>query len=109
MVDRVIEIVRRWPVFAEKAGVANVRVTKIQASQRTNLYVVGELLNSPDTTNQVVEVGTKPWICLVQLVYQRKVATKSGNSCSKIRYHRSPPFPRFDKYHRVFDYGISDF
>ena len=37
MVDRVIETVRRWPDFAEKAGVANARVTKIQASQRTNL------------------------------------------------------------------------
>jgi len=37
MVDRVIETVRRWPNFAEKAGVANARVTKIQASQRTNL------------------------------------------------------------------------
>jgi len=37
MVDRVIETVRRWPDFAEKAGVANARVTKIQASQRTHL------------------------------------------------------------------------
>ncbi len=29
MVDRVNETVRRWPNFAEKAGVANARVTKI--------------------------------------------------------------------------------
>ena len=37
MVDHVIETIRRWPDFAEEAGVANARVEKIQASQRTNL------------------------------------------------------------------------
>ena len=37
MVDRTIESVRRWPEFAEKAGVADARATEIQANQRTNL------------------------------------------------------------------------
>jgi serine/threonine-protein kinase HipA len=37
MVKRVIEAVRRWPDFAEKAGVDDAQVKKIQASQRTNL------------------------------------------------------------------------
>lgn len=37
MVDHVIETIRRWPDFAAEAGVANARVEKIQASQRTNL------------------------------------------------------------------------
>ena len=37
MVKRVIEVVRRWPDFAKKAGVADEHVNKIQASQRTNL------------------------------------------------------------------------
>jgi serine/threonine-protein kinase HipA len=37
MVDRVIETVRRWPDFAERAGVASTHVAKIQTTQRTNL------------------------------------------------------------------------
>lgn len=37
MVDRSIETVRRWPDFAEKAGVADARAAEIQASQRTDL------------------------------------------------------------------------
>ena len=37
MVDRAIETVRRWPDFAEKAGVADARAAEIQANQRTNL------------------------------------------------------------------------
>ena len=37
MVDRVIETVRRWPDFAEKAGVDDARAAEIQANQRTNL------------------------------------------------------------------------
>lgn len=37
MVDRAIETVRRWPDFAEKAGVADARAAEIQASQRTDL------------------------------------------------------------------------
>ena len=37
MVDNVIETVRRWPSFAEKAGVADARVAEIQASHRTDL------------------------------------------------------------------------
>jgi len=37
MVKGVIEVVRRWPDFAKKAGVADTQVKKIQASQRTNL------------------------------------------------------------------------
>jgi hypothetical protein len=37
MVDRAIVTVRRWPDFAEEAGVADVRTAEIQANQRTNL------------------------------------------------------------------------
>jgi len=37
MVDRVVEAVRRWPDFAEEAGVTDKRIKKIQAAQRTNL------------------------------------------------------------------------
>lgn len=37
MIDRVIEAVRRWPGFAEKAGVADARVVEVQANQRINL------------------------------------------------------------------------
>ncbi len=37
MVHRVIEAVRRWPDFADEAGVTDTQVKKIQASQRTNL------------------------------------------------------------------------
>jgi serine/threonine-protein kinase HipA len=37
MIDRVIEAVRRWPGFAEKAGVADARVMEVQANQRINL------------------------------------------------------------------------
>jgi serine/threonine-protein kinase HipA len=37
MVDRAIETVRRWPDFAEKAGVADARAAEIQTNQRTNL------------------------------------------------------------------------
>jgi len=37
MVDRAIETARRWPDFAEKAGVADARAAEIQANQRTNL------------------------------------------------------------------------
>ena len=37
MVDRAIVTVRRWPDFAEEAGVADVRAAEIQANQRTNL------------------------------------------------------------------------
>ena len=37
MVSRVFEAVRHWPDFAEKAGVPDAHVEKIQASQRTSL------------------------------------------------------------------------
>ncbi|MBL7111397.1 MAG: type II toxin-antitoxin system HipA family toxin [Bacteroidales bacterium] len=37
MIQRVIEVVRRWPDFAGKAGVNDEQVKKIQASHRTNL------------------------------------------------------------------------
>ena len=37
MVQRVIEVVHRWPDFAKEAGVADAQVKNIQASQRTNL------------------------------------------------------------------------
>lgn len=37
MINRVIEVVSRWPDFAEKAGVGESRIKKIQAAQRTNL------------------------------------------------------------------------
>ena len=37
MVGRVIEAVRRWPDFAEKAGVVNSHMAKIKVRQRTNL------------------------------------------------------------------------
>ncbi len=37
MTQRVIEVVRRWPDFAEKAGVNEEQVKKIQASHRTEL------------------------------------------------------------------------
>jgi serine/threonine-protein kinase HipA len=37
MIERVIEVVRRWPDFAGKAGVSDEQVKKIQASHRTNL------------------------------------------------------------------------
>ena len=37
MLKGVIEVVRRWPDFAKKAGVDNAQVKKIQASQRTKL------------------------------------------------------------------------
>jgi serine/threonine-protein kinase HipA len=37
MIQRVIEVVRRWPYFAGEAGVNHEQVKKIQASHRTNL------------------------------------------------------------------------
>jgi serine/threonine-protein kinase HipA len=37
MVHRIIEVVRRWPDFAEKAGVDAAQVREIQVGQRTNL------------------------------------------------------------------------
>ena len=37
VVNRVIEVVCRWPDFAKKAGVDDAQVKKIQASQRTKL------------------------------------------------------------------------
>ena len=37
MIQRVIEVVRRWPDFAGKAGVNDEQVKKIQESHRTNL------------------------------------------------------------------------
>lgn len=37
MVDRTIEIMRRWPDFAQKAGVEDARMAQIQASLRTSL------------------------------------------------------------------------
>jgi len=37
MIDRVIETVRRWPDFAGEAGVAEDRIRKIQAAQRSDL------------------------------------------------------------------------
>lgn len=37
MIDRVIEAVRRWPDIAQKARVADERMAKIQANQRTNI------------------------------------------------------------------------
>jgi len=37
MLDRIIETVRRWPDFAEKAGVEEVRAAQIQNSQRIYL------------------------------------------------------------------------
>jgi len=37
MLNGVIEVVRRWPDFAKKAGVDDSQVKKIQASQRTKL------------------------------------------------------------------------
>ena len=37
IVDRVIEVSRRWPDFAEKADVPEARAKEIQANQRTNL------------------------------------------------------------------------
>ena len=37
MIQRVIEIMHRWPDFAGKAGVNHEQVKKIQASHRTNL------------------------------------------------------------------------
>jgi serine/threonine-protein kinase HipA len=37
MIQRVIEVVRRWPDFAVEAGVNDEQVKKIQASHRTNL------------------------------------------------------------------------
>lgn len=36
-IDRVIESIRRWPDFAIKAGVTDVRMAKIRTHQRTNL------------------------------------------------------------------------
>lgn len=37
MIQRVIEVVRRWPDFAAKAGVSDEQAIKIQATQRTSL------------------------------------------------------------------------
>lgn len=37
MIQRVIEVMRRWPDFAVEAGVNNEQIKKIQASHRTNL------------------------------------------------------------------------
>jgi serine/threonine-protein kinase HipA len=37
MIQRVIEVVRRWPDFAGEAGVDDEQVKKIQASHRTSL------------------------------------------------------------------------
>ncbi|MFH1845083.1 MAG: type II toxin-antitoxin system HipA family toxin [bacterium] len=37
LVDRVIEAVRRWPEFAEKAGVPDTRVAEIRTNLRTNV------------------------------------------------------------------------
>jgi serine/threonine-protein kinase HipA len=37
MIQRVIEVVRRWSDFAVEAGVNDEQVKKIQASHRTNL------------------------------------------------------------------------
>ncbi len=37
MVDRVAEIVRRWPEYAARAGVDEARAAQIQAAQRTSL------------------------------------------------------------------------
>ena len=37
LIDRVIDVVRRWPDFAAKADVADSRVKEIQAHQRTTL------------------------------------------------------------------------
>ena len=37
VVNRVIEVVCRWPDFAKKAGVDDAQVKRIQASQRTKL------------------------------------------------------------------------
>ena len=37
MIDCVIETLRRWPYFAEKAGVSDARTAQIQANQRTYL------------------------------------------------------------------------
>ena len=37
MIQRVIEVVRRWPDFAGKAGVNDEQVKKIHASHRTKL------------------------------------------------------------------------
>jgi len=37
MLDHVIETVRRWPAFAEKAGIPETRVMEIQSQQRTRL------------------------------------------------------------------------
>ncbi len=37
MIDHVIDIFRRWPEFAEQAGVDQARAGKIQAAQRINL------------------------------------------------------------------------
>ena len=37
MVNHVIETVRRWPDFAEKAGVEDACVAEIQANQRIDL------------------------------------------------------------------------
>ena len=37
MINRVIEVMRRWPDFANKAEVANTRIKEIQAHHRTDL------------------------------------------------------------------------
>jgi serine/threonine-protein kinase HipA len=37
LIDRVVDVVRRWPDFAAKADVADSRVKEIQAQQRTSL------------------------------------------------------------------------
>lgn len=37
MIQRVVEVVRRWPNFAGEAGVSNKQVEKIQAAHRTSL------------------------------------------------------------------------
>jgi serine/threonine-protein kinase HipA len=37
MIQRVIEVVRRWSDFAGKAGVNDEQIMKIQASHRTSL------------------------------------------------------------------------
>ena len=61
MVAPVIETVRRWPDLAEKAGVADSRMAKIQACQRTNLYVVEELLNRPGARNSAAPYIPSPF------------------------------------------------
>ena len=37
MIDRVIEVIRRWPEYAKKADVFPERIKKIQGTHRTKL------------------------------------------------------------------------